>query len=279
MPIAIRSFSAALAALAVAALAGCGGGGGGGGNAAVSLTRWLPSNAPGYAAADLAALRDDLGLDEESDPLERPDNALAAAAGAVLGPLALSLPDAVDLRFATEVATAREGEGAITAIATSADTGEIGSALGDAGYRDRGGVLVGEPGSPAFKLVVGIVFAAPSPTPLRAIPDEPADEAPDPLIEDLSGPYVETRVSRAPCARIEGATGLADGSGEVVVLLDPGADAPDLRTQDTPTVKVGEPEADGETLSVEAEPADPDGPVLRFAAPEALRTGAVTTAC
>lgn len=283
MPGGIRSSAVAGAAALAALLAGCGGGSGGGDNTAVALTEWLPVGAPGYTAVDLAALREDLGGEEDLDPFSAPlgSNLLGAASLATDGlrdsagaPASRELLRILRFGEATSIAESRDSESPVTAIATSADTGEIGSDLGDAGYRDRGGILV-RGGDPAVLLEIGIVFVSPDPAALRGIPDEPADEPPDPLLEELEGPFVATTLGQ-DCVRSQGASGEADGSGEVGLLIDGDADAGRVRAAGSPRIELGEPEADGDvvTLAVEG-PEDGAG----FAAFDALSDGAVTYDC
>jgi len=273
-------------ALFVALLGGgCGGGGSGPGgeNAAVPLSEWLPRDAPGYVAVDLAALREDLGDEEDLDPFSAPPGstlyvAATEATDGIRGPAGETGPTdllrILSLGEATAIAEARDSESAITAIATSADTGEIGSDLGDAGFADRGGVLL-RGGDPAIRLEIGIVFVSPDPAALRTIPDEPADDAPDPLLEELEAPFVETTLG-ADCVRSQGASGEADGSGELALLIDGAADASLTRVAEGDRFGLGEPDADGDVVTLDANP--PEGPT-GFAAVEALRDGAVSYDC
>lgn len=276
----------ALALAVVAPLSGgCGGGGSGPGgeNAAVPLTEWLPRDAPGYVAVDLAALREDLGEEEDLDPFSAPPGSIlhAAATEATDGmrgpagePEPTELLRILRLGEATAIAESRASESAITAIATSADTGEIGSELGDAGFADSGGVLL-RAGDPAIRLEVGIVFVSPDPAALRRLPDEPAEDVPDPLLEELDAPFVET-IPGADCVRSQGASSEADGSGEIALVIDGGADASRVGVSSGARYGLGEPDADGDVVKLEADP--PEGPI-GFAAVEALRDGAVSYDC
>lgn len=276
---------AATAALAFAALvaAGCGDGGNGGENAAVALTERLPVGADRYVAVDLAALRDGLDLDADADPLSPSAPApFAIAANAALaglrggGSIAPAIDATADLGLATAIAGSESPDGPVVVIATAEDTGEIGSRLGDIGFRDRGGILA-EPGRPAaFRLEDGIVFASTAAAALRALPDEPRDEPPDPLLDDLDAPYVETAPTPGGCVRSQGATGEPDGSGEVALLIDGDADADRVQRSTVAGIELGAPEADGDLLTVAARGSPA---AAGLAAPEALRSGAVAYDC
>lgn len=277
----VFAYSIAVAALALAA-GGCGGGAGS--NGVAELTRNLSAEQDSYAVVDLAAMREDLGLDEESDPLTAaPSSPLAtgaepALAGLLAGRRAGDANFALGLDQATAVAASEGPDGAVSVIQTDADTGEIGSALGDIGYEERGGVLVRDPG-PSFRLDVGLIYAAASPAPLRNLPEEPLDELPDPLLDELDAPLVEVDRSNAGCVLSEGATGEAEGTGEVSLLIDGDAEAERLSAGDVPGVAFGEPDADGDVVSVDAAPADSESAFSGFAAVEALNDGDVSYQC
>jgi hypothetical protein len=154
--------------LLAGALAGCGGGTGTGGNAAIELTKRLPTGAAAYTAVDLAAYKDAQGLPEDADPMSTAGLATVGqppfdvfyppvrgktatvTANADIEEVSFHSPrlkalDAIDPGSVTAAATSQEsdrnGEDSVAVFATSADTGEIGSQLGDLGYMDVRGVL------------------------------------------------------------------------------------------------------------------------------------------
>jgi hypothetical protein len=272
--------SVLLGALAMVALvAGCGGGGGGGSSDAVDLTKWLPRGTANYQALDFAAFKDALGLDEDADPRTNPkldmisrpvlDDLLPESSERSVAPgladagapgpneLSTALLDAIDPASITAAAVSRSEVGRVvvdTAVfATTADTGEIGSELGDLGYRDVDGILERGGEWPAVRLEDGLVFASSSADQLRALPDEPADELPATLLGDLNGDDVFVSAVPMGCVRENGASVAADGDGEVAVLIDHEADPQGL-------VVVGsldsEPQADGDIVTADAKPDD-----------------------
>ncbi len=273
---------------------GCGGGGVVGGsddNAALPLTKWLPTDAETYTAVDLSALREDLELDEEEDPLDvSPTTPFALASDEALGALyeygndpSGSIFYALDLGNATGLASSGQANSVVTAVATSADTGEIGSALGDIGYRERDGVLTYRGAMTHFKLDIGLIFAAHDPALLRAIPDDPRDDVPDPLLEELDGSFSQTEPpdADAGCLLSQGASGQGDGSGEVAFLVDGEADAESVREGSgyASELEIGEADADDDIAAVEVTPAEDADLESGFAAVDALRAGAVEYAC
>lgn len=264
------------AALAVVALiGGCGdddnpveGGG-------VGLTEWLPKDAVTYTAVDIAAYKEELDLPEDADPTSEPELEQVA-----VGPFSYLLPKSSlrlqtaqsgkPLRFeavleavdptpvtaaATSGSTGSEGAG-VAAFATTADEGEIGSRLGDLGYRDSGGVLVRSRGEPAIRLEEGLVFASDDPEALRDVPDEQRDDPPLKLLEELDGEDLAVTRVDGSCFAESGAATRADGTAELAVLVPGGAEAermePDLEA-------VGEPDADGELVVVPVEAAENAG--------------------
>ncbi|MFN8151867.1 MAG: hypothetical protein U0R24_12185 [Solirubrobacterales bacterium] len=250
----------AVALLAASALwAGCGGDGGTGGGAdgdAVELSRWLPADAGSYSAVDLMTFRDDLDLADDADatgedlaPYAAPGLAPVFAAGdqdliAALEPGALTA-------IASSGGSARPDGAGLSAMATSADTGEIGSALGDMGFREEAGVLVREGSSVAFKLEDGLIFAATDPAALRSLPEEPRDQSPSQLLEDLDAPFVYiVSVPGSGCIRSQAATAEPGGDGEIAWLVDGGADADAVDAQDSSAIEVGEPDVDGDLVTI-----------------------------
>lgn len=277
----LRAVPIALAALALTA-SGCGAGAGS--NGVAELTKRLPPGAETYDVADFVALREDLGLGEETDPLKSDAGAIRVAARSAMAALGEhsdpKVLAALELKLARSAATGDTPAGPVTLIGTNADTGEIGSALGDLGYVDRGGVLVGGRGEPSFRLDTGAIFVAGDPALLRRIPEEPADELPDPLLDSLDAPFVEVERLGVGCVASRGATGEADGSGEVNFRVDGEADASRVEITDAGGVDLGEPEADGDVASVEARLEPDDGAAADgFAAVSALRSEAVSYSC
>nr|MBA2523333.1 hypothetical protein [Solirubrobacterales bacterium] len=161
--------------MVVGAVAGCGSSSGG--SAAVALTKWLPPGADFYSAADLVSLREDLDLPEDADPLPSPEPLGDPNASADFVELArLALADlvelsadprviaALDLGTARTIASSSDRSGfALTIVSTSADTGDIGSALGDLGFADHGGILSKGSAGPSFRLDDGLIIVARDP--------------------------------------------------------------------------------------------------------------------
>lgn len=264
--------AALLGALTAALLAGCGGDDTDPATSgAVDLTRWLPKDAVTYTAIDIAAYKEELDLPEDAD-VER----VSALGVGVLGPFGslLAKPPALEpstvpgdgpLRFgavlnavdtsAVTSAAASDSSGfTMTVMATSADVGEIGSRLGDLGYRDMGGVLVRGKGQPAIRLMEGLVFASDDPGMLRGIPDEPRDDPPLKLLEELDGADIAVNRIDGRCYSEAGASVHVDGSVELAVLVPGGGEAEGFQPD---TGEVGEADADGEVVTKPViEPAD-----------------------
>jgi hypothetical protein len=268
-----RAFPAALTAVAL--LAGCGGGGGGGTSDAVDLTKWLPSTTASFEALNLVAFKDALGLDEDADP--RTNEQLDAVSEPIFSNLLPQAPDswtgyrsdsrptgvleAVDPSSITAAASsdaeAEHTTGNTTVYATTEDTGEIGSRLGDLGYRDEGGVLEhpdsGKLEWPAIKLDEGLVFASRSAEDLRAIPEERGEDLPAALLGKLEGDDIVVSTVPTDCVRESGASVSADGDAQAGVLVDQEADASRL-------VVVGgldgESHSDGEEVVADVEPSE-----------------------
>lgn len=238
-------------------LSGCGSSGGT--SNAVDLTKRLAPDAPSYRVVDFTTLRVDLGLPEDADPLT---GDLAVLASPALGslPAVTGMPIAatLDLGRATAAATATERE-SVTVLSTEADTGDIGSALGDLGFVDRGGVLeeVEQPEpserpapAPAIRLEEGLIFIAEDPALLRDLPADPLDDLPAELLGDLGDAPVIVTIEVDACVRATGMTAEADGSGELAFLVDGGADAERLSPADEQGLEFGEAEVDGDLITI-----------------------------
>jgi hypothetical protein len=226
----VRGLGSVIAATAVlAVLAGCGAGGGGG-NDAVELTKRLPRDAASYTATDLAAVRSDLDLPEDDPGRQGVLNpfiygpSLSGFYGA--GQKAYEAIDfgAVSGSASASVQGDSEQPIDVTLLATSQDTGEIGSELGDGGFTDEGGILVAPGGQGAVRLDVGLVWASRDADVLREIPEDPADELPAELLGQLDGVDVLVHRPNVDCLRETGVGVESDGSGEFAYLVDGGAD-------------------------------------------------------
>jgi hypothetical protein len=278
----LRRFTAVGAALLALAVAGCGGGSGAGdGSDAAQLTKWLPPGSASYRAIDLTAFKDELGLPEDEDPWRGRLGQQGAAPFAVLLPTvkpqesgivetgesidgqtfnvpSTAILEAVGPESVTSAATSQSGSGAenvnMSVFATSGDTDEIGSALGDLGYRYDGGVLVKGDRDPAIRLDDGLVFASDSADALRAIPEEPASDYPAKLLGDIGGDDVRVAAYGFECVVESGVGADADGSGRIAFLIDGGAEADRLDPQDA---LAGDPDVDGDLVTAEVEPGDP----------------------
>lgn len=270
-------------ALFLALLAGCGGGAGGGDDA-VALSRWLPAGADSYTAVDLTAFREGLDLPEDADATGRE---LAPYSGPALAPVFAARDRKVLSALEPGALTAIASDGEVSAMATTADTGEIGSALGDLGFTDEGGVLVyGDLGSGsggresvAFRLDDGLIFAATDPAALRSLPKEPAEKAPSPLLNDFDAPYVFIAGVPGPgCIRAQVATAEPGGDGEIAWLVDGGASSDAVESQGSGAIEVGEPEVDGDLVTVPVSYADEEtgGDI---ASREALGSSQVSYVC
>lgn len=267
-------------------VAGCGGGGGT--SSAVELTKRLPAGAPSYRVVDLTTLRADLGLPEDADPLAG-DLALITTPvlGTVPGVAGTEVAAALDLGLATAAATAADS---VTVLATQADTGDIGSSLGDLGFEDRGGILErpgaarrsgqveqvaagqvpGEtglgPASAAVRLEEGLIFFADDPALLRGLPAEPLDDLPAELLTDLDDAPVIDVTSVDTCFRETGKTAEADGSGELAFLVDGIAEADRLTPESEGGFTFGEPKVDGDLITVPVSSDSPGFAALNVAA-------------
>lgn len=286
----VRSLATiAVTLLAASALwAGCGGGGGTGGGAdgdAVELSRWLPADAGSYSAVDLMTFRKELDLADDADatgvdlaPYAAPGLApvLAAREGALIAALEPGALTAI----ASSGGSVRPGDGdVLSAMATSADTGEIGSALGDMGFREEGGVLVREGSPVAFKLEDGLIFAAADPAALRSLPKEPGGQPPSRLLQELDAPFIFiVGVPGSGCIRSQAATAEPGGDGEIAWLVDGGADADAVDAQDSSAIEVGEPDVDGDLVTIPVSYAE-EGTGSGVAARDALGSFQVSYDC
>lgn len=276
----------ALAALAPILATGCGGGESGG-NGAVALTKRLSPDL-GYAVADLTAAREALGLPEDADPLARDEGGRSpflplvqepfGSLGASIGRTPVT--DVVDPALVRGVATdlPRAGSEPVTVVRTDADTGEIGSSLGDLGYAERGGILElprglteaapsGRPESgisvvegpeqpPAFLLEDGLVFISLDPAALRDLPAEPLDELPTPLLEALDEPAITTFPGPECTSGLVAGTNV-DGGGEVAFGVPEDPDPTRLEISDGAGVSFEAPEVDGDLVVARFDSAQP----------------------
>ena len=237
-------------------LAGCGEDTPSGGHDPVDLTRRLAPDAGEYVVADLARLRADLGLPEDADPLGV-QSAAEEFSGLGMRPLAgllAALPSrdvtaALDLGAARAAAYSSSGRDGVTALATDADTGDVGSDLGDLGYEDMGGILE-QKGEPNLRLEAGLIFASGDPALLRDLPKDPLDELPAPLLGEVDGDVI---LYRSPgvgrCTNVAASTD-AEGDGELVIEVDGGAEIDNLELDQGGGVRFGEPKVDGEIITV-----------------------------
>jgi hypothetical protein len=236
-----------------AGVAGCGGDDDPVEGGALGLTEWLPRDWESYAAIDIAAFKDELDLDEDADPTTAPE--LEQLTALHFDVLRTGLGDSGEVLEAVEPAsvTAAAISGSvdgrerrrIAAFATTGDLGEVGSRLGDLGYREVDGVLEGAAGEPAIRLEDGIVFASEDPDALRMIPDEQRDDPPAELLGELDGDDLAVYRVEARCYAETGAGVGVDGDTELGVLVPGGAEAEGM-TPDTG--EVGEADADGDVV-------------------------------
>lgn len=261
----------AVAALCSAAL-GCGGGNGPEGSGAVDLTKRLAADADTYTAADLTTLRDDFDLSEEAEPLQ--SGGVPAGFVELAGPPfagltreQLASPDvlgALELGLVHDAASATNDGDSVTVLATDADTGDVGSNLGDLGYADSNGILSMD-GQPSIRLEPGLIFAAKNQGLLSELPREPRGSLPTPLLDSVDGVSVTASSANADCIKGTAASASDERSGELAFLIDAGADASKLELSDSGAASFGEPEVDGDVVRV-AVSADEPG----FAAYSAL---------
>jgi len=251
----VRKTASIGALVVVLLIAGCGGGDGG--SEAIDLTKRLAPGGDFYAVVDVATLKQDLGLPEDADPLDitAESDPVAELVSPALSPLAglvdPEIAEALDLGAVDAAAASSIGSDGVTVISTTADTGEVGSALGDLGFEDRGGILEGDgEGAPTFRLEEGFILVAADPSLLRDLPAEPADELPAPMLGELdgSGIFISTRPSA--CTTGFGMGSDADGSGEVGFLVEGGADAARLELDEDAGISFGVPEVDGALITV-----------------------------
>jgi hypothetical protein len=254
-----RAFLAALATIALPA--GCGGGGGGTSDA-VDLTKWLPGDATSYRVADVSQLKEDLGLPEDANPVDpfkdqTQDAAmqilaifLPAQQGATTGnPFKTPLVGAIDPPAITAAAEAALGTGPhsprLAVLETTADTGEVGSALGDLGYTDVNGILVpphDSGGAPSVWLEDSLIFASTDLAALRSIPDDPADALPLRILGEVDGtgivavPAGDLPAANEDCVEEYATAGDGD-EGEIAFIVDGEAQADRFSPADNPQVE------------------------------------------
>lgn len=249
------------ALLLILASMGCGGDGDDGD--AVDLTKRLPAGADHYAVSDLAVLREDYDLPDDADPLSGNGGYDQGFLELATRPLAglLNTPDpdvfaALDLGAVQAAALSSGGGADVTVLATNADTGDVGSALGDLGFEDQGGILGKGGGSVSFRLDEGLIYAAGDPAQLRDLPDDPLDEIPDPLLEAVEGAAITLAPGLGDCTSGIATAANADGSGELAVAVDGGADASRLKLEESSSISFGDPEVDGDVVKVSVESED-----------------------
>jgi len=235
---------------AAALLAGCGDDDNPVEGGAIGLTEWLPKDAVTYTAVDIAAFEEELDLPEDANPMKEPALEPHATAFAALlarrGPEPEAVLEAVDPGEVTATAASGSADGVVvTALATVADEGEIGSRLGDLGYREADGVLEGGDGRPAIRLEEGIVFVSDDPDALREIPKEQREDPPLELLGELDGEDLAVTRIDDQCFTEIGAATRADGAAELAVLVPGGAEAERMEPD---TGEVGEADADGEVV-------------------------------
>ncbi|MFN8113656.1 MAG: hypothetical protein U0R51_10725 [Solirubrobacterales bacterium] len=284
--------------IALAVLGGCGDGSaedvepGRGG--AIELTGWLPP-ASGYASADLVALKRDLGLAEDADPLAS-SKLFEWIPGGWAG-LYLSNPSketraALQLSAATEFAemSIQKDEQPVTAIRTSADTDEIRQKLIDLGFVDRNGILEGPDGMRAtgwedtkpelcgsagglepcgdrdsypekglaVKIEDDVILLSPDAAKLAVAPDDPGG----PPLEVQS--LLDADVTYASgydyqCVRQNGIATSPDGTGEMAAIFEGSSEALKI-TPEPGSEGVGQPVFDGDAVTVELDLPKPMGP-------------------
>lgn len=252
-------------------------------NAGVELAKWLPPDQVSYDAVDLDGVREAEGLAADADiitPIEggEPPPPLAQyAAGVVLRPFAEDLIDtevveALELGSASAAASF-SGDGNLVAIATDADPETVRSNLEGLGFSDENGVLVGK--STAFKVEDGLILGAADAGTLDALADEPADQAPEPLLERADGVYVNAILNPGNACLQAQATALdGDGEGELLYRVSEEPDPGKLNIEDTDEVTFGEPEVDGDTITVAAT-GEPDATAI----PDAVSSRFFTYEC
>lgn len=247
------------AALALSlGLAGCGGGGGGG-NDAVDLTKRLAPGADSYEAVDDAAVKDGLGLPDDADPLDPGRSELSAFVLPTLAGLMAGRPSrrelaALDLGAVTASASSSTDDGSkpldqVTVLASSADIGVIGSALGDLGFTDRGGILEPHDGSPAVRLDDGTIYVSADAAPLRDLPREPADDLPSSLLGELGGEAVSV-LGPTACVDASGSGSSANGTGELAFLVKGGPDPSKVEYEAADGITVGDADVHGDVVGV-----------------------------
>ena len=125
----------------------------------------------------------------------------------------------------------------------------------------------------------GLIFAATDPAALRSLPKEPAEKAPSPLLNDFDAPYVFIAGVPGPgCIRAQVATAEPGGDGEIAWLVDGGASSDAVESQGSGAIEVGEPEVDGDLVTVPVSYADEEtgGDI---ASREALGSSQVSYVC
>lgn len=256
--------------------AGCGGGSEGtGGNAGVELTKRLPDGESSYVAVDLDGLRDGTGLDADAELFPPPEGAEplvtfatgAAISGFFTAPLDPEVLTALDPGSASAIASSRGDFDGLTVIATDADPEIVRGDLEKLGYDERDGILTHRGERAGFIVEDGLILAAARAADLGDLPEEPAGDLPESLLERADGVYVDTLEFGDDCLQATATSLDTDGTGEVSYRVDGEPDPDKLNFEDTDAVTFAEPEVDGDTISI-AGSGEPDAVAIRDAVQE-----------
>ena len=178
----------------------------------------------------------------------------------------------------------------VTAMRTTADTGEIRSALLDFGFVDRDGILEGpdgrradgqqdlsgcgetivngetvdpcpkpEHGALAVRIEGDVILVSPDAALLAAAPDSPGDP-PLEVLPMLDGDAAFANGAGYECVREYGMATSPDGSGEMVATYDGSPDDIEVRPDPGPDNGVAEPAFDGDVVTVELGLPEPVSP-------------------
>jgi hypothetical protein len=268
--------------IAVTLLAGVAGCGGDSSDAPIDeLTRYLPAGDAGYVAyADVAAVREELGLPADADALDygilldrqtdpaAPEARLLDTARLALPSLGFSInplePDPVTEAFdGGAIAAAATGatKEALMAIRTSQPFDELADALADEGY-ERDGDVLSAPGAPIGEVVDAgdgiFVLGEHDASAADAVADPPGGpEAALALVEPADEPVLQA-VGGLPADDdcVTGYGGWHEASaetGDFRIAVDGPADAGRVDLQglaELTDTELGEPSADGDVAEV-----------------------------
>jgi hypothetical protein len=169
-------------------------------------------------------------------------------------------PGAITVAAKRQTRGSGKGYANLAAFATAADTGEVGSALGDLGYRDVDGILVRGQDDPAIRLDDGLIFASNDVAALRSVPDEQADDVPLDILGRAPGDAIIASGAGPDCVRESATVTTADGAASIAFLVDGDADGDRVQPQ---SAIINDPDVHGNFVEAQVQGGGPTtGPAL-----------------